>query len=54
MCNLIIVRRTTNQDLCFIFWSLLVAKGIYKEVYVFFLIVESYHEDVDVSFDDGV
>ena len=34
----------------FAYWSLLVAKGIFKEVFVFFLLVGHTHDDIDASF----
>ncbi len=34
----------------FCFWSLLVAKGIFKEVFVSFLMVGHTHDDIDASF----
>jgi hypothetical protein len=34
----------------FCFWSLLVAKGIFEEVSVSFLLVEHTHEDIDATF----
>jgi hypothetical protein len=34
----------------FCFWSLLVAKGIFEEVFVSFLLVEHTHEDIDATF----
>jgi hypothetical protein len=34
----------------FCFWSLLIAKGIFKEVFVSFLLVGHTHEDIDATF----
>ena len=34
----------------FCFWSLLVAKGIFEEVFVLFLLVGDTHEDIDATF----
>src|SRR5665213_2811165 len=34
----------------FAYWSLLVAKGIFKEVFVSFLMVGHTHDDIDASF----
>ena len=34
----------------FAYWSLLVAKGIFKEVFVSFLLVAHTHDDIDASF----
>jgi hypothetical protein len=34
----------------FCFWSLLVAKGIFKEVYVNFMLVGHTHDDIDALF----
>ena len=34
----------------FAYWSLLVAKGIFKEVFVSFLLVGHTHDDIDASF----
>jgi hypothetical protein len=42
-----------NDNKCryvFCFWSLLVAKGIFKEVFVSFLMVGHTHNDIDASF----
>jgi hypothetical protein len=43
----------TKDNKCryvFCFWSLLVAKGIFKEVFVSFLMVGHTHDDIDASF----
>ena len=34
----------------FAYWSLLVAKGIFKEVFVSFLLVDHTYDDIDASF----
>ena len=34
----------------FCFWSMLVAKGIFKEVFVYFLMAGHTHDDIDASF----
>ena len=34
----------------FCFWSLLVAKGIFREVYVNFMLVGHTHDDIDALF----
>jgi hypothetical protein len=42
--------RDNKNWFVFYFWSLLVAKGIFREVYVNFMLVGHMHDDIDALF----
>jgi hypothetical protein len=50
MYNWIIVLKDNKSRYLFCFWSILVAKGIFEEVFVS-LLVEHTHEDIDATFE---
>jgi hypothetical protein len=45
-----IVQKTIKVDMFFAYWSLLVTKCIFKEVFVSFLLIGHTHDGIDASF----
>ena len=42
--------KDNKSKFMFAYWSLLVAKGIFKEVFISILLVDHVHDDIDAPF----